>query len=219
MIEKKGAVCMEFTVWDIQKISAERLRQWFGAFSPAQQQEVLALRRTESRVSRLCAHRLALEMLSRQSGLPMAQLAIAADTLGKPQVMDVPLQFNISHSGNFVACAVDGRPVGVDIEVLRPVRPALAARVCCPEELDYAAPGGELDPARFFEVWTAKEALLKYRGTGIRGDLRAVRVVREGHLHVAGLRLLTRRTGDYVLSIVSEPSSIPPLPDRIEECT
>ena len=195
---------MEFTVWDIQNIGAERLRQWFAEFPPAQQQKILELRRTESRVSRLCAHRLALEMLSAAAGLPMAALVIEADPLGKPQVKNAPLHFNVSHSGDFVACAVDARPVGVDIEVIRPVRPALAVRVCGPEELAYAAPGGDLDTVHFFEIWTAKEALLKYRGTGIRGDLREVRVVQEGKLHIEGLHLLSQCCDAYVLSIVSE---------------
>ena len=196
---------MEFRIWDLQQIDAARLRQWFNEFSPAQQQEILSLRRTESRVSRLCAHRLALEMLSRESGLPMAALVIETDPLGKPQVKNAPLHFNVSHSGDFVVCAVDAQPVGVDIEVIHPVRPVLAARVCCPEELAYAAPGGDLDPVRFFEIWTAKEALLKYRGTGIRGDLREVCVVRNGRLHTEGLALLSQCTGDYVLSVVSVP--------------
>lgn len=199
---------MEFTVWDIQNIGAERLRQWFAEFPPAQQQKILELRRTESRVSRLCAHRLALEMLSAAAGLPMAALVIEADPLGKPQVKNAPLHFNLSHSGDFVACAVDARPVGVDIEVIRPVRTALAARVCCPEELDYAAPGGTLDPVRFFALWTAKEALLKYRGTGIRGDLREVCVVQKGRLHLEALELLSSHTGAYALSVVSEADPI-----------
>lgn len=195
---------MEFTVWDIQNIGAERLRQWFAEFPPAQQQKILQLRRTESRVSRLCAHRLALEMLSRRTGLSMDALAIEADALGKPQVANADIQFNISHSGDFAACAVDDRPVGIDIEALRLVRPALLSRVCCRAEQSYAAPAGTPDALRFFEVWTAKEALLKYRGTGICGDLREVCVVQDGQLHVEGLALLTQHTADYVVTVIHE---------------
>ena len=44
------------------------------------------------------------------------------------------LHFNLSHSGALALCALDAAPVGVDIQVIKPLRPALPRRVCSPRE-------------------------------------------------------------------------------------
>ena len=115
--------------------------------------------------------------------------------------------FSLSHSGFFVACAVSSREIGADIEALRPIRPALAKRVCTPEELRYISAGGEFDSARFLAVWTAKEAYCKYTGEGIAADLRAFAAADAAGLlpEVCGHPLLHERTEEYVLSMITAP--------------
>ena len=61
---------------------------------------------------------------------------IARHPGGKPYFPDHPsLHFNLSHSGGLALCALDAAPVGVDIQVVKTLRPALPRRVCSPEEL------------------------------------------------------------------------------------
>ena len=45
--------------------------------------------------------------------------------------------FNLSHSGDRALCALDGAPVGVDIQLVKEWRPSLPRRVCAPAELDW----------------------------------------------------------------------------------
>ena len=123
---------------------------------------------------------------------------------GKPYVPDGPA-FNCSHSGNFVRRAVHGSPVGIDLEARRPVRAALAARICTPEELAFAAPGGRFDSLRFLQLWTAKEAVrVKYTGEGLGVDFRTLPAAAADGLHetLFGRRLEQTVTEDYVLSVV-----------------
>lgn len=90
---------------------------------------------------------------------------------GKPFVPGGP-QFNLSHSGSFAALIIgDARPVGVDVEaagrqadVLR-----IAERFFVRHECDalHAASDAERDPL-FLRLWTAKEALMKATGLGMR---------------------------------------------------
>src|SRR3989304_4362885 len=42
--------------------------------------------------------------------------------------------FNISHAGEWVACAVAGNPVSIDVEKIKPVNLAIAERFFSPEE-------------------------------------------------------------------------------------
>ena len=53
-------------------------------------------------------------------GLEMDELSFGTGAHGKPFVVDHPeVQYNISHSGCYVVCAVSGVPVGIDIQEKR----------------------------------------------------------------------------------------------------
>ena len=77
--------------------------------------------------------------------------------------------FNLSHSGPWVALAVGEERVGVDVECFRESRnvEALAKRYFTPEEQAFVGSS----QGRFLEIWTAKEARLKWEGTGLRTKL------------------------------------------------
>lgn len=87
---------------------------------------------------------------------------------GKPYFLSLPhLHFNISHSKNLMLCAVSQKPVGVDIEDIRPRRDSLPEYALSPAEFaEYQKLGGDW-PA-FYILWTRKEAWCKYTGQGLR---------------------------------------------------
>jgi 4'-phosphopantetheinyl transferase len=84
--------------------------------------------------------------------------------------------FSLSHSGEWVACALDVRPIGVDIERIRPYTSRLddvARRVCTDEEL--AAVRAAAQPDRLFTaLWCLKESYAKALGKGLSLPLRSV---------------------------------------------
>lgn len=81
------------------------------------------------------------------------------------------LHFNLSHSGDQGLLAVcRTAPVGIDIEMLRPVRGAdhLVARFfSAAENAAYRALPPEQQTVGFLRGWTRKEAYLKATGTGL----------------------------------------------------
>jgi 4'-phosphopantetheinyl transferase len=82
-----------------------------------------------------------------------------------------PLDFNLSHSDGLALIAVTRRaPLGVDVELLRPMNDALALaeRNYIGDEITRvaAAAGAPRDRA-FFTCWTRKEAVLKSTGAGL----------------------------------------------------
>ncbi|MCF6284169.1 MAG: 4'-phosphopantetheinyl transferase superfamily protein [Candidatus Hydrogenedentes bacterium] len=104
-----------------------------------------------------------------------ASIKFSYGTHGKPTLdsFDSPrsLQFNLSHSGGEAVCAVSrGRPVGVDIEAMkaRVAIEAIADRFFAPEESSHLTTCNDEEriPA-FYQIWTAKEALLKGAGGGL----------------------------------------------------
>lgn len=112
---------------------------------------------------------------------------LARSEQGKPHFPAYPnCHFNLSHSGSFALCALDDQNVGVDIEVIRPHHPNLAKRICSSVELAWLE---EQDDSRsaLCRLWTRKEALVKYRGTGLTVPLREICVPLAGKGESGGL--------------------------------
>ncbi len=98
-------------------------------------------------------------------------LRFSRTAYGKPQLEETRLQFNLSHSGDrLVVAAAWDRPLGVDVERLRPVprMTALARRCFAPPELEawQGLPAAARQRA-FFRFWTLKEAFVKADGRGL----------------------------------------------------
>ena len=96
---------------------------------------------------------------------------------GKPRFSAYPgYQFNLSHSGEFALCALDDAPVGADIQVVRrDLRERLPKRVCSPEELDWLRRQEDQWMA-FAQLWSLKEARVKFTGEGLGAMLSGIAV-------------------------------------------
>jgi 4'-phosphopantetheinyl transferase len=111
---------------------------------------------------------------------------------GKPYFKDSDVFFNYSHCKYGVACAVvKGKQVGVDIERITEVKPAVVKRVCCDNELK-AIEAGE----NFIKIWVQKEAYSKFTGKGFAEGFKNIDttdktvfppefVFRRGNLYIA----------------------------------
>jgi 4'-phosphopantetheinyl transferase len=98
-----------------------------------------------------------------------------------PSLAESGLDFNLSHSGNWLAIALAREiSVGVDIEVNRVMRRPvdLANRFFHSSEADWLAELEEPERSRrFLTQWTAREALVKAAGTGLADVLPDIRLV------------------------------------------
>ncbi len=113
-------------------------------------------------------------------GIDDSRLRIARDPRGKPQLVEGgrDWHFSLSHShGHALLAVLEGCPVGVDLEWPRPRSHllALASRYFTGGE---AATLAGLDASErvvaFYQLWTAKEAVLKASGLGLAHGLRRV---------------------------------------------
>lgn len=86
---------------------------------------------------------------------------------GKPYFTHHPdWHFNLSHTRDYIACALGSAPVGVDIQVLRSPSAALVSRVCSAPEQAWL----NKQPCTaqgFTALWALKESYVKYTGEGI----------------------------------------------------
>lgn len=105
------------------------------------------------------------------------QLVFTHGSHGKPSLADplCNIQFNVSHSNDLMVAAICREwPIGVDIEKEDPRFHAvdIAARYFCERERDeIARRGGQAGLRAFFQLWTAKEAVLKAASVGLTLEL------------------------------------------------
>ncbi|MBR4278712.1 MAG: 4'-phosphopantetheinyl transferase superfamily protein [Clostridia bacterium] len=90
---------------------------------------------------------------------------------GKPSANNLEVHFSVSHSKGIAVCVISDKNVGADIEKIRFCEPRVTKFACVDDDLDFVfgvntVPEGfdEQSLLRFFILWTAKEAYIKFCG-------------------------------------------------------
>ncbi len=171
-----------------QQATAERL------------QRAMRYRQDDDKARCLLAEKLLRQALSEQ-GIAKDKQKIRLTEFGKP-VLAIPSEsyppyqpchFNVSHSGEWVVCAIDNQPIGIDVEQWITDRPNSFQdsdtyqgeydKLFTSIEIDYLK-NGQQDTRqqditqqntiqkdtmlqRFYRLWTLKESYLKAIGTGL----------------------------------------------------
>lgn len=176
------APCSEVINWykyDIRDFSREQYDKWYSLMSEDKKQRVDKFCFDDDKKRTVAAEMLIRKAISNQCKTPPENINFCIGDHGKPFLKNIPIEFNISHSGNFVVCAVANSPVGIDIEEIRPVDLKVTKRICTEEELlyifgkkpsknDFKRTTDKEILTRFFKVWTTKEAYGKCIGKGIK---------------------------------------------------
>jgi 4'-phosphopantetheinyl transferase len=151
------------------------------------------------------------------------ELRFVTNPFGKPFLDNVPsLMFNLSHSGDWVVCALDREPVGIDIEQIRPIDLDIAERYF--SELEYQDLMSEKDRIKYFyDLWSLKESYVKMIGTGLSASLDSfsIRKTENGTIQltvhadkpelIRGAKFAQFEMGtEYRLSVCSVSGQFPP---------
>lgn len=97
-----------------------------------------------------------------------SSFCVVENEFGKPQLKNGEFEFSVSHSHNIVAIIKADIPVGIDIELLRPVKKGLPDMTLNELELEnYNNLDDEGARDRYFyRCFTEKESYLKFSGRG-----------------------------------------------------
>ena len=82
---------------------------------------------------------------------------------GRPIIINSPLQFSLSHSGNYVAVGISNNQVGVDIQEMKEID-FDARKLVFNEEDEKFFQEAENKLDAFYTLWTIKEAAFKFDG-------------------------------------------------------
>ena len=102
-------------------------------------------------------------------------LAIGNTEKGKPYFINLPLSFNLSHSGLYAACAFGDRDIGLDIQILSKASEKLCGRFFTENERRYLRDCSDTDRA-YTRIWCMKESYIKLLGEGLRVPLESFSV-------------------------------------------
>lgn len=175
----------------------------------ARKEKVKKLQNKKAAYESITAGYLFQELCERKLGITAEQIKIIAREHGKPQLDGYgDFKFNISHTDGMVVLAYGKSECGIDVERIREHDLKVARRCFCESEYDYIVNGlygagkREDEYARFFHMWTMKEAYLKYMGSGISVPLNSFEidgynncfVEKEEELH-------TKYVDSYVISV------------------
>lgn len=108
--------------------------------------------------------------LAKELGIGIAEVKFEYGPHGKPKVAGQEVEFNMSHSGDYVVLAISDDTIGIDVESKKQDRLHIAKRFFCDEEYSdiMSRDGQRQQERRFLELWTMKEAAVKYLGTGLQ---------------------------------------------------
>ena len=158
--------CVKWSVIQIKDCSWDAVQAMLPLVSEQRRAQALQFKHAFGQYACLKSYLLLQDLLREHYGIE-GDLVFSYNEHGKPMLKEVSnIHFSISHCKEAIAVAVADRPVGIDVETLRMPSEALAEKVMDEgEKLRFDISD---TPEDFFTaLWTAKEAVMKCRGTGI----------------------------------------------------
>lgn len=122
-----------------------------------------------NKTNSLAGEVLARRMLAKELGLSPEVLSIQRSEKGKPYLEDAQgLYYNISHSGDYVICAISDSEIGIDIQKTLTLKTSLEKNILSTSEFEEAKGLEGLKREEYLtKIWCRKESYYKYLGSGI----------------------------------------------------
>ena len=115
---------------------------------------------------------------------------------GKPFIEGGPF-FSISHCKTGIAVAVSDEPIGIDVEHIRTADKSLIERTMNADEQQHIQSDRD-----FTRLWTQKEAVVKWQGTGIESFEQLQTILSKSRDHeTASPQIETFENENYIYSI------------------
>jgi 4'-phosphopantetheinyl transferase len=159
--------------------SIDVVARWYACLDGPERAHADRFHFREDGETYIAAHWLMRTALASIASLPPRNWRFITEKMGKPRIDPAigraKLQFNLSHTRGFVACAITiDSEIGIDVEALnrRDVTVDIAERFLSPSEvIILRSMAEERKHDTFFRFWTLKEAFIKATGEGLSRPL------------------------------------------------
>lgn len=187
-------------------------------------QKILSGTNEKKRLCSLSAGCLLHSVLCRKLGLSEQKtppFRLAYENWGKPYLLDYPdIHFNLSHSGDYVCCALGDAPVGIDIQKIVSIKEGLAGRFFTEMDNQRLEKCNEGEKEKlFFRMWSIKESYVKLTGRGLSEGLNAFEIDWEkNRIVVPAAEAYFEEWGglrEYCMCVCMEKSFVLPKPIKV----
>lgn len=159
-----------------EQLSTEFINYVERLIGPFEKNKASRYRRSQDRQAYLLGKALLARHLE-NSGYSSKLLKNLSYTMfNRPFIECIKGDFNVSHSGRFVICAFSiTAGVGVDIEKIQPVNYSDFNNILNADDKNTIKNSPDRNHA-FFNIWSAKEAILKADGCGLVDDIHKLEI-------------------------------------------
>ncbi|WP_118976383.1 4'-phosphopantetheinyl transferase family protein [Taibaiella koreensis] len=165
---------------NIHLLSEQAIFFLYSILAEEEKRRIEKLYRWHDRQASLLGKFLLYQLLGGQENDKEILSRLTYSQYGKPLLEGTGISFNISHSGDYVVCAVsEQQEIGLDIEKVENVQLDDFTGTLSEDEFSHIIKSPQKN-LTFFKTWTKKEAILKARGSGIVSDMSGFKQIDEG---------------------------------------
>ena len=180
---------------DTTELTQKNIDVWASNFS-LQRQQIVNNKNANDRLLSICGD-LCLLNTAKKAGIDV--LNIKYSSHGKPYFEGNPLYFSVSHKGTKSVCVSYNKPIGIDIETIKPFNKNTAKRICTDSELEFIGNNEK----HFATIWAIKEAYSKLDGRGISLGLGNI-ITNMENFTVQSAKFTLKQFDNYICAIVFE---------------
>jgi 4'-phosphopantetheinyl transferase len=196
---------------DLSCIPEQWLEGLYQSLSIEERARANSFVKKEDRIGYMITYGLLRLILSHHCQLQPKEIQIHRSAWGKPYITNNHIHFNLSHTKGLLAIAIAHHEVGIDIEyvdVKFAFQEVMELVLTKAEQWALARTPIDKQREKFFDYWTAKEAVLKLMGTGFMRDPKSLQII-DGQVHFSNmdtqarivltpLRLMKRHFAGYI---------------------
>ncbi|NSB12641.1 4'-phosphopantetheinyl transferase family protein [Clostridium beijerinckii] len=161
---------MEIYVVKISDIYEEKINRLSLLISSEKKDRINKFIHKKDKIRALIGEILIRSIINAKFNLINKYIIFSKNEYGKPYLKCYPdFKFNISHSGEFVVCAIDNKDIGIDIEYIKNIEyKEIAKKFFSENEFEYIIKNNiDIQLNKFYEIWTLKESYIKCCGQGL----------------------------------------------------
>lgn len=147
------------------------------------------------------------------------QMKFCYNEYGKPYLEDIPVQFNLSHAGDYAIAGFGNKELGIDMECIKREGKKISDRFFTEREQQYLKNIGEKKQEKqwreeFIKIWTRKESFVKAIGLGLSFGIRNIETLADEngkiliHKQYPLWNFYEYKIEDYQITICSQETEI-----------
>jgi 4'-phosphopantetheinyl transferase len=165
-----STIAESIQVW-VVRLADQSAESWRSVLTQSEWEKAMRFRMPADQKRFVVTRAILKTLLARYFGRLATEIEFTQNEYGKLSVQSGPIEFNVSHSGDYALIAfAKESAVGIDIERISGDRIVtdLARRILSPLEHARFLSLAETDRKQvFFQIWTLKESVLKGIGSGL----------------------------------------------------